>query len=229
MNLRLGFLVASLCVLLSGCAAHRQSQVQLRSDALQSGGRVGVAMTELPKTNTSWPGAGCLLCLAAASAANSSLTDHVRTLPSDDLKPLRSEMADLLRKKGLEPVIIEDNLKLETLASYSSPGPNVARKDFTPLQQKYQVDKLLVIQIDALGVERTYSSYVPTSDPKAMLRGSGYLVNLKNNTYEWYVPVTVLKSAEGKWDEPPKFPGLTNAYYQAIEIGKDRFLDPLKQ
>jgi hypothetical protein len=32
-------------------------------------------------------------------------------------------------------------------------------------------------------------------------------------------------SAQGEWDEPPKFPGLTTAYYQAIELAKDKIKD----
>jgi hypothetical protein len=33
-----------------------------------------------------------------------------------------------------------------------------------------------------------------------------------------------MKSAESTWDEAPTFPGLTNAYYQALELAKDAFL-----
>lgn len=84
----------------------------------------------------------------------------------------------------------------------------------------------MVFNITTLGISRTYADYFPTSDPKALLQGSGYLVNLSNNTYEWYLPVNVTKSTDGNWDEPPKFPGLTNAYFQALEIGKDSFLKP---
>jgi len=84
----------------------------------------------------------------------------------------------------------------------------------------------LVIDITALGFTRTYSAYIPTSDPKSLLRGAGYMVNLSNNTYEWYLPVVVSKGADRNWDEPPKFPALTNAYFQGLELGKDRFLEP---
>ena len=84
-----------------------------------------------------------------------------------------------------------------------------------------------MIDITALGFTRTYSAYIPTSDPKALLRGAGYIVNLNNNTYEWYMPVIITKSADKNWDEPTKFPGLTNAYFHALELGKDRFFEPL--
>ncbi|NTV10506.1 MAG: hypothetical protein HGA47_06990 [Zoogloea sp.] len=184
-------------------------------------------MTALPKPDTQFPGAGCLMCLAAASIANSSLTAHVKTLSHEDLPQLKSEVASLLRNRGADVVVIDEELKLDTLSDYGSKGPNIAPKNFSPLQQKYRVDKLLVIDITALGFTRTYSSYIPTSDPKGLVQGTGYIVNLKNNTYEWYLPVMITKSSDQGWDEPPKFPGLTNAYYQALEMGRDSFLKPL--
>ena len=114
---------------------------------------------------------------------------------------------------------------MENLPNFSSNAANATKKDFHGFQQKYAIDKLLVIDITTLGMLRNYSGYIPTSDPKGVLQGSGYLVNLKTNVYEWYLPVNVTKSAIGKWDEPPKFPGLTNAYFQAMEEGKDSFLN----
>jgi len=183
-------------------------------------------MTTLPKVDTEFPGAGCLLCLAAAAAANSSLTAHANTLPYEDLPKLKNVVADSIRKKNTDVIVIPEDLKVSELTDYGTAGPNIAKKDFSPLKQKYKIDKLLVIDIAALGFTRTYSAYFPTSDPKSLLRGAGYIVNLTNNTYEWYLPIVVSKSADKNWDEPPKFPGLTNAYFQGLELGKDRFLEP---
>ena len=76
-------------------------------------------------------------------------------------------------------------------------------------------------------MSRPYSAYVPTGEPKAIVSGSVYLVNLSTNTYEWLMPFSVDKSAEGAWDEPPKFPGLTNAYFQVLEMVADRIQSPL--
>jgi hypothetical protein len=92
------------------------------------------------------------------------------------------------------------------------------------LREKYKLEKLLVIEIAGIGVTRTFSSYVPTGDPRAMISGSGYIVNLSDHAYDLIAPVNVVKSAEGAWDEPPKFPGMTNAYYQTLELARERFL-----
>lgn len=227
MNARFTLVLAFASVFLGGCISPPQQPISLTRDAVgPQAGRVGVAQTALPKLDTQVPGASCLLCLAAASLANSSLTDHAQTLTYEDLPKLKNEIAKLLLKQGTNVSVIEEDVNVNDLPDVDSKTPNAVRKDFSALQKKYKLDKLLVIDITALGFIRTYASYIPTSDPKSVLQGAGYLVNLKSNVYDWYLPVSVIKSADQKWDEPPKFPGLTNAYFQAVEIGKDNFLRP---
>lgn len=223
-------LLATTNLFLIGCAAPPQKNVDLAANTfLSKNERVGVAMTKLPKVDMQILGAGCLLCIAAASIANASLTAHSQTLPYEDLPDLKKELADALHRKGIGASVIAESLDIDALPDFKDAGENVARKDFRSLRSKYDFDKLVVLNISALGMERPYSSYIPTGDPKAVLRGTGYMVNLKTNAYEWYVPVNVVKSSDGNWDEPPKFPGLTNAYFQALEIGKDSFLKPFRQ
>lgn len=229
MSTRRVALVLIIAGLLAACAGVPQAPVPLAKEALSTqGSRIGVAMTVLPKVDSHLPGADCLLCMAFASAANSALTAHFRTLPHEDLPKLKSEIADLLKKKGNEVVLIDADIALDSLPKARAQQPNFAAHDFSALGQKHNVDRLLVVDIHTLGVLRTYSAYISTADPKAVLRGRGYIVNLKSGALEWYAPVEVLKSADTKWDEPPKFPGLTNAYFQALELGRDGFLKPFQ-
>lgn len=230
MNARLG-LMALFAVFLTACASvPQQEPIELVDTAVEAkAGRIGVAMTPLPKVDTQFPGAGCLLCYATASMANQSLTVHTQTLSYEDLPQLKNAVADVLRKRGIDAIVIPDDIKVDTLNDFAQAGPKIAAKDFSPLKQKYKIDKVVLIQVDSLGIWRNYSAYVPTSDPKAVLNGVGYMVNLSNNTYEWYLPVNIVKSADGAWDEPPKYPGLTNAYFQALELGKDSFLKPFSK
>lgn len=212
---------------LLGCAAPQQPPVSLKPEAVGTrAGRVGVAMTPLPQLDTRTPGAHCLLCLAAASMMNSSLTSHARSLPTDDLTRLKSEMADVLRKQGGQVTEIEGAVDVNALPDRSASEQNFARKDFSMLAQKYNLDKLLIVDVGSLGFERNYSGYIPTSDPRATINLVGYLVDLKTHAYDWYQPVSVTRSAGQVWDEPPQFPGLTNAYFEAIEMSKDSLLQP---
>lgn len=230
MKVRIGVMLTTTSLFLVGCAGPPQKAVDLTASTFSSRGeRVGVVMTKLPKLDMQLPGAYCLLCVAAASIANSSLTAHIQTLPYEDLPDLKKDVADALRKKGLEAKVINEDLDVDALPDVRNAGENIARKDFSSLQGRYGLEKVVVLSISVLGMERQYSAYVPTGDPKAVLRGTGYMVNLKNNAYEWYLPVNVLKGSDGKWDEPPTFPGLTNAYFQALETGKNSFLKPFRQ
>lgn len=214
--------IASVTIFLGGCATP-QAPLPLNDGALGGkSGKVGIAMTALPKPDTFFPGADCLLCFAAASAMNSSLTKHVQTLPTDEIAALQQELALLVKKKGGEPQLIKEPLDVTNLPNFSASGPNVARKDFTSLRTKYGVDKLLFVQVYSLGYVRTYASYFPTSEPKASISSIGSLIDLKSNTYDWFLPVSAVKAADGTWDEAPKYPGLTNAYFQAIESHRDQ-------
>ena len=228
MKMRFAIALVAIASLLGGCASVPQPPLPVAKELLASKTKVGVAMAPLPKVDTAFPGAGCLLCLAAASLTNNKLTAHVQTLTVEDLPLLKGELAKSLRAKGLDAVVIDEPLDVQKLPSFSA-KPNFATKDFSALKAKYKVDKLLVIDIAALGAWRDYSSYIPTSDPKAVFKGTGYIVDLGSNALDWYLPVNIVKSADQKWDEPPKFPGLTNAYYQAIELGKDAFSKPFAQ
>lgn len=225
--MRTAFAAILLAVLLSGCVAPPQAPVQMAPDAFDTkAGRIGVVMTPLPKPDTQFPGAGCLLCLAAANAAHTTLTGYTQTLSTAELGTLKKEVADLIRKKGGNVTVINEDLVLDQLPDASAKGANLALKDHTVLKKRYDVDKLVVLNILLLGVERPYSAYVPTSEPKGVLVGRGYLINLSNNTFEWHQNVRIVRAADGKWDEPPNFPGLTNAYFQAVETGKDELKNP---
>lgn len=226
---RFAIAIAIASALLGGCASPPQNPVTLRTDTLNAqAGRVGIAMSALPKVNTFFPGAGCLLCLATAEMANSSLSTHTKTLTHEDLPTLKEQAADILRKKGVDVVVISDPLDVSDLSSSSAQGVNVAKKDFSALASKYQIEHLIVYQINTVGFVRTYSSYIPTEDPKATVEGTAFMVNLRSNVYEWYSPVNTRRASAGAWSESPNFPGLTNAYYQVLEESKDKFLNPLK-
>jgi hypothetical protein len=223
-------ILVAMAVFTGGCATVPQMPLALSPTlATPQAGRIGVGMTALPKLDTQVPGASCLLCLMAATAATSGITAHAATLPYENLPKLKNEIADLLRKKGADVIVIAENLDVGALPNASNGEPNAARKDFSALRQKYKIDKLLVVEIKLLGFTRSYSAYFPTSDPKSLLDGVGYIVNLANNTYDWYMPVSISKGTDQNWDEPPEYPGLTNAYFQTLEIGRDTFLRPFTE
>lgn len=221
MSMRFGTVFSLSALLLSGCATAPQEHIGLAGDYFGTrSNRIGVAVVELPKPDTLFPGASCLLCLATASIANSEMTSAVRTWPTDDLKPLKGDLVQALVARGQLAVAIDDVLDLSAVPDRKSTEPGFARKDFSNWKTK-EVDRLLIVNLRALGAWRNYSAYIPTGAPQAVFKGEAYIVDLTTHKLDWYQTFDLARASEGNWDEPPKFPGLTNAYFQVLEEGKD--------
>ena len=229
MNKNNSFLFALVPFLLFGCASKPQTPVDLNlSEAVPQSTRVAVAAPALPKVNTFFPGAGCLLCIAIAEGNHSALTKHTQALPPEGLSQIKDEIAALLREQGAEVTVVEEPLDLGKLPKASNKTEESAKLDFTGLKQRFQVDKLVVVNITALGMQRAYAAYVPQGAPRAIFKGEGFMVDLNDNSYEWYRQIDLGREAEGGWDEPPSFPGLTNAYFQVLDEGREAYLVPFR-
>lgn len=228
MRFRVGLLAAFAAAFLAGCATPPQAPVSKAFGFyVEPGLRVGVAMSKLPKVDTSFPGAEWPLTHVAATVANSALTAHTRTLPIDDLAHLKEDIAEALKRRGQVAVVIDEPIVVDKLPKAGGTARNAASRDYSSLQSRYQLDKLLVVELTEVGITRPYSSYIPTGDPKGIVSGVSYMVNLKDKTYDWYLPLLQQKSAQGNWDEAPTFPGLSNAYFQALEEAREAVLRPL--
>lgn len=230
MRLR-AFIVPGLAAIgLAGCVAAPQVALP-PADTVVSGkaGKVGVIMTGVPTPDTEFPGASCLICLGLAEAANSSLTSYSHGLSLDEVHGYKGAVVAALKARGVDVVELPGELDLESLPADKASVPNAPQKNFRGLKDKYAVDHLAVINITNLGFVRNYATYVPTGGPEASIRGEAYIVDLSTNVYDWYSPIDVRRPAEGEWDEPPNFPGLTNAYFQAVELAKDSLVKPISR
>jgi len=217
MHLKALFVVA-FSLLLTACAGKPQQQISLQPEVLQGEtNKVGIVIAGHTIANTSFPGASCLLCLAAAEVANSDLTSYAKTLSSEDFTVVSTELSQTLTAKGVENKVISRAIDWEKLAEFETEKENYAKKDLRPLKSSLGVDKLLVLDVLGMGFTRPYSSYFPTGDAQAIIFGKLYMVDLATNGYVLYKDVGARESAKGEWDEPPKFPGLTDAYYRALE------------
>lgn len=209
---------------LIGCVSVQQP-VSMEPNYVQTlSGGLGVAMNPLPPTKLHLPGADCLLCVIAAQVANSSLDSHTDGLDAAELLEVKGAIMERLAAEGIQLVDIDEPIDSRKLPKYSSKLENASRRNFTSYKRRFNISHLLLIDIDQVGILRTYASYVPTSDPKGYVAGTAYLIDLETNTYKWYLPVNIQRSAEGEWDEGPDFPGLTNAYFQALETAKEQIL-----
>jgi hypothetical protein len=221
-NYKIG-LIALTAISLAACRTAPPPAIFLHANTLgPQNGTVGIAVVSA-KVDTSFPGAGCLLCLAVASGANSSLTKHAHAMSNQDVLKIKDDIAEALRKKGIEVSILADELNEKTLRDNASPaGAAAPKKDYRPLKVKYHVEHLVYLDVNSLGFERNYSAYVARGDAVASLQGLITVVNLSSNEYELYQQISVIKVAEGPWDEAPDYPGLTNAYYSAVESAREQ-------
>lgn len=216
------FILAGVVALFSGCVSV-QEPIAVTQSIYQdeSANRVAVVMTPLPEPDVVFPGAGCLLCLATAEGLHTSLSSHTEGLDGSEFKLSKSHLADRLREKGVDPVVIDEPLVLRELPKVKSSSENAVGYDFSALAETYDADYVLVISVSVYGFSREFASYIPTTDPVAVFQGKGFMVDPTTNTYVWYHPFDVVKGVEGEWDQPPEFPKLTNAFYQVVAEARD--------
>ena len=219
--------VLVLVIVTTGCAVQQQQPIAYSEATLPTSTKVGIAVSVVPEVKTTYPGADCLLCLAAAATANGKLSKHVATLSAEDLAEISPRVEAKLVEMGFDPVVIESPLMVENLPKNKNSAKvlNPAKKDFTYFKETYDVDYLVAVELGYVGVIRNYASYVPTSDPQALILGKQYVVKIDDNSYTWFKPLNFYRSADGEWKEPPTYPGLTNAFYQAIESVLDEVVN----
>lgn len=163
-------LLLTLLTTLVGCVGTPQTPVSLNNEILMNpDNRVGVALDVLPKPGLGLPGADCLLCLAVAAGANSDLSAHTKQLSIAEVKQLQPMVLEALKGQGKEVVLVDEPLNVDKLPKTKGLEIGYSKRDFSGLADQLAVDQLLVIDIDAIGMTRSYASYVPTSPPQAVV------------------------------------------------------------
>ena len=159
---------------------------------------------------------------------NTSLTSHIQTLSVNDLENLDTELAKLLSNHSADVRLIKSTIDIEKLENFETEALNFSDKDHRPLRATLGIDKLAYINIYTAGSTRQYNAYVPIGPPTGSLYGRVYLIDLKTNKYDLYDELSFKINVHGEWDEPPAFPGVTNAFYQAIESARNNVLSSFR-
>ncbi len=167
-----------------------------------------------------------MLCIGAAALANSSLTKQVETFQAAELAKTQAMIAQQLKAKGYEVVVINSLIPEKKLAKIKPEVGSTISKNYAVYKTQHNVDQLLVVNFFGLGAVRQYSSYVPVSAPQATVSAQFYMIDTARNSYNLYAPINIVKSADGEWDAPPTFPAMTNAFYQAEEEAVDLLKKP---
>ncbi len=223
----LSIVVVACMLFVTGCASVPQQQnVNLNLGLVPKEQKIGLYVSPLPKITTSFPGANCLLCLGAAALANSSLTKQVETFQAEELAKTKANITAQLKAKGYEVVDINSLIPEKKLPKVKPVAGSTITRNYSSYKSQHNVDQLLVVNFTSVGVVRQYSSYVPVGAPQASVSAQFYMIDTARNSYNLYAPINLLKSADGEWDAPPTFPGMTNAFYQAEEEAVDLLKKP---
>lgn len=219
--------VLSIAVL-SACAVHIQTPIGYKAPAAAPNTQVGVVVITPEKATMTFPGADCLLCVITAQTMHTSLGKHTDTLSIKDLKKLNSEFKVLLEKKGYVYKDLTNALQDEKFEAVTEKKMGFSVTDYRAFASKHGVQKLLIVRIPQAGFTRPFASYFPTSAPAAVVVANATMVAMPEQTLEWYQDITFKEFAGKEWDEVPNFPGLTNAYFQAVESARDFLLKPFQ-
>ena len=210
-----------MALFLMGCGTIPQAPIALDMNKFtQPENRVGIFFELTNKPTTNIYGAGCLLCYGVASASTGSLDKHLETLALDDINNLQKVLIDKLESQDKQIKIVEVKKKLKKFKSQ----PDFPDRDFRELKEEYGIDSLIVVNVIEHGAFRSFNGYVATSDPMGFVKASVYTVDLTTNKYIQYDDIEIKVNVNGNWDEAPSFPGVTGAYYEAIEKAKEAIL-----
>jgi len=223
------FLVVGMVVLLSACGSTPQPTVALSTNLFaKSDLKIGVVYTPpKDKATTHIYGASCLLCYGVASSLTSSLDTHLEsTIDTSELTKMKELVLSEYTQHSQNVELVTLPISIDKLKKFKG-ELGFAKKDFRELKDTLGVDMLVVFEVSRYGAYRSFSSYIPNGDPQGHVAGLLYSVDLNNNSYLQYMVIDEKVQPSGEWDEAPKFPSVTTAYYQAIENTKQKIKDAI--
>ncbi|NRF69017.1 hypothetical protein HLB44_18650 [Aquincola sp. S2] len=198
---------------------------------------VGVVV-QLPERPNVWEydperggAAGGLLQLGIVTAVTSKLTAHAKSLPTDELRAVESELMRALQKKGVAARSFSDSELMKTFKPdrFDAKDGTSHVRDMRPLRDRLGVERLLVVTVGQVGFNYPFSGVIPMAagDPMAYVGGEAYLLDLRTNAYQWYKKVRTLRGVGKTWDQPPAYPALTAKFFEAVEVAKEEIVADL--
>jgi len=224
-----GIGLISLICLMTACSSTLQPTVELDTNYF-SGEKMKVGVlyiAPIDKATTHITGASCLLCYAVASALTSELDTHLEnTLSNDELVKIKELVVSEYKELSKDTKLITLDQPIKELKDFKG-ELGFAKKDFRSLKESLAIDLLVVLELPRHGAFRSFSNYIPNGDPQGYIAGLLYSVDLSTNAYVQYLDLTEMVQQTGEWDEPPSFPSVTTAYYQAAENLKKKIRDSI--
>ena len=171
-------------------------------------------MTKPPTPAVYKVGQQGLVDIAINAAMNKKLSSHLKTIEAGwYYHSLPDAFESKLKKNHF------------AIARYDL-QETVGKNDYARLLGTTGSDLLLLIKLKAIGVERDYFGFIPTSDPKGYCALEGQLIDVKNNNKViWRYETSLAQPVEGPWKQPPAYPNLTRSIETATQVVQKELID----
>jgi len=225
--------VASLMLvsLLAGCAAVNQPVSVKEAFWTQSDRTIGVAISKLPEAQAHKIGQQGLLDMAINEGMAGEISKYLKKVDVTVYGQARGEFAKRLTARGLKVTEVNKAIDVVTLADFMTDDKShaYATKDYRPLKKELGVDRLLMLVVQAVGTQRSYYGFIPTSAPIAMLSARGEIVDLTTNEVLWRQNTMNTVGVDDPWDQPPYFPNVDVAVKKVLISARRSMFDSLFQ
>src|SRR3954470_4588450 len=213
------FVGIGLLSLVAACAVN--PAVQMKEEFWSQTDRsVVVALANLPEAMPHKEGPQGLLDLAINNAMADQLSKALKTITlTDSYGQTRSEVVKRMQEKGMKSSVYDKTVDANALKDFHSEDKSraYASKDFRPLKAELDgADRVLLFTVVAVGTQRSYYGFIPTSRPTAVLNARGEIIDLETNEILWRQMTTDSAAIDDPWDEPPEFSNVHAAVQNVI-------------
>lgn len=197
---------------LVGCA--KQPNVPLADNFWQDKKqKIAVVTTKSPTPHVYQTGGEGLLDYAINSVANNGLGEHLSSTDLTWYRKLPQNFVTRLKQSNVYAQAYDEQ-----------PKSGAGHAQYFSFARLQGADKLLLIDLEAVGVQRSYYSFVPTGDPKAYCVLKGELIDTNNNQVLWRYKSDILQPIQGNWDQSPNYPNLTHALENAEALAEQEMI-----
>ena len=226
--------LVSLSLLLFGCASTSHPPIVLEKNFwTKKDQKIGIYVDMQTKPLFYMDGDVRLLDYAINAAATSTLSSYVEKLDDSEFNSVAQDLQTAAQSHGYTAEIISQKIDPSKLKDFKDPDSKdttyFEEKNFSALKAALGVDYLVFIKVNRVGVARPYKGFIPLADPKAILEASGELIDMSSNQLLWSSPIMESTAANGQWDEPPNYPGLTNSFYVSLAAAKQQIISEIGQ
>jgi len=195
-----------------GCAQQPRN-VQLSENFWQNKNqKIAIASFKAPKPQVRTVGAQGLLDLAVNTTMNSGMNTFLKRTDLTWYKEINSSFANRLKEHTIKTSVLPQEFEHD-------------KKSRELLLSQVEADKVLTLELRAIGARREYYSIIPKGAPEAFCVLVGELIDPKDKKVWWHHEVVIVQPVQGAWDQGPNYPNFTNALNVAVNEAKQEILD----